>query len=163
MTSTNKVIMNENKMSDKSKTPDVVEEKEKIKGKKQSKEKKKSEEQSRKVIHTDMQKCNKYDEVCEAKSCSESSMLKKDFKCDECNFSCEGLITLRKHVNTKHPRTVTQSETGPVNKARNESFKKYDNKVEDNSKPEYSETLQCETPVVCEFIGCCWCKYQVER
>ena len=62
MTSTNKVMRNENEMFDKSKSPDVVEEKEKIKGKKQSKFKK-SEEQSRKIISTDTHKCNKYDGV----------------------------------------------------------------------------------------------------
>ena len=64
-----------------------------------------------------MHKCNKYDEVCETKTCSESHMLKKDLKC------CAGLITLRKHFNTKHPHTVIQSETSPANKARKESLK----------------------------------------
>ena len=40
-------------------------------------------------------------------------------------------------------------------------IKKYIKKYEDGYKPKVTETLQCETPVVCELIGCCWCKYQV--
>ena len=105
-----------------------------------------------------MYKCNKCDEVCEKETFWDSRILKKyeadnHFKCDKCNFSSAGLVTLRKHVNTKHPHAVN-----PMNEARNESLQKYDNK--NYYKPVDSGTLQCESPVMCELIGCCWCKYQ---
>ena len=77
----------------------------------------------------------------------------KDVKCDECNFSCAGLMTLRKHNNTKHPHAVN-----PMNEARNESLQKSNNK--NNYKLVDSGTPQCKSPVVCELIGCCRCKYQ---
>ena len=93
-------------------------------------------------------------------------MLKKHkaenyLKCDNCNFSCAGLVTLRKHINTNHPHAESQSKTGETNEARKQSLKKSDKKYEMGYKPKVTETLQCETPVVCELIGCCWCKYQV--
>ena len=113
-----------------------------------------------------MSKCNKCDEVCENETCLDCHMLKKhkaenDFKCDICNFSCSGLVTLRNHVITKPPHGVNQRETGSMNEAIKESLKKCDNKYEDDYKHKDSETPKCETPVVCELIGCCWCKYQV--
>ena len=111
MNTTKEIIRNENELFDKSRSTDIVEEKKKIKGEKQSKEKKKSEEQLIKEINTDVYKCNKCDEVCETETCLDSHMLKKheeenDFKWDECGFSCACLVTLRKHVNSKHPHPV---------------------------------------------------------
>ena len=93
-------------------------------------------------------------------------MLKKHkeenvLKCVNCNFSCAGLVTVRKHTNTNHPHTERQSKTGQTNEARKQSLMKSDKKYEDGYKPKVTETLQCETPVVCELIGCCWCKYQI--
>ena len=106
-----------------------------------------------------MVKCNKRDDIFEKDTGLESHLLKRhesenDFKCDECDFMCAGLVTLRKHSNMKHPKALNNSETAPTVEARKESLKKSDNKFE------VSDTPQCETPVVCELIGCCWCKYQ---
>ena len=67
---------------------------------------------------------------------------------------CAGLMTLRKQGIINHPKAANNSETGPIDEARKESLKEADNKCE------VSETPQCETPVVFELIGCCWCKYQ---
>ena len=105
-----------------------------------------------------MFKCvNRYD-IFQKDTGLESHLLKnhdaeKDFKCDEWDFICAGLMTLRKHGNMKHPKATNKSKTGPINKARKETLKKSDNKCK------VSATPQCETPVVCELIGCCWCEY----
>ena len=77
-----------------------------------------------------MSKCNKCDEVYENETCLDSHMLKKHkaengFQCDDCYFSCTCLITLRKHVYTKHPHALNQKENGPMNEAIKESLKKY--------------------------------------
>jgi hypothetical protein len=65
MNSTKEIMRNENKIFDKSKSSDIVDEKKKTKRNKQSKEKMKSEEQLRKAKNTDVSKCNICDEVCE--------------------------------------------------------------------------------------------------
>ena len=153
-------------MGEKNKSTNIIEEKKKINSKDknipktQYKKKEKSEEQSGKEIETNMYKCNECDDVFEKETGLECHMLKKheaenNIKCDECNFSCASLMTLRKHGNTKHPPNVN-----PMNEARKESLQQSDNKNKNNYKPVDSGTLQCESPVVCELIGCCWCKYQ---
>ena len=67
-------------------------------------------------------------------------------------------------MNTKHPQNGKQRETGPTqNEAMNESLKKNNKENEDNYKPDDGESPECETPVVCDLIGCCWCKYEIVR
>ena len=172
MNSTTEIMRKENKILEESKSPDIAEAKEKIPSKYKTlqkekiKDKKKSEKKSGKQRKTDINKCNKCDEVFEKETCLNSHMLKKHkeenvLKCDNCDLSCAGLVTPRKHTNTNHPHAESQSKTGPTNEARKQSLMKSDKKCEDDYKPKVTETLQCETPVVCELIGCCWCKYQI--
>ena len=160
MNSTIETVINKNEMGEKNKSTNVIEEKKKINSKDKNipQNKKKSGVQSEKEIQTNMYKCNECEYVCEKETGLECHILKNhetenDLKCDECNFSCAGLMTLRKHGNTKHPHAVN-----PMNEARNEGFQKSDNK--NNYKPVDSGSQQCESPVVCQLIGCCWCKYQ---
>ena len=166
---TKEITNNENKSPVLDKEKKNTKPKHKVHQKQQSKEENESVQESRKGMNRDVYNCNKCDEAFEKETYLNSHMQKKhdaenDFKCDECGFRCEGLVTLRKHVNTKHPQNGKQRETGPTqNEAMNESLKKNDKENEDIYKPDDGESPECETPVVCDLIGCCWCKYEIVR
>ena len=129
LNSTIETVINRKEIGEKNKSTNIIEKKEnQFQGQKYPKEEKKSGEQSENEIETNMYKCNEYKYVFEKETGLECHMLKKheaenDLECDECNFSCAGLMTLRKHGNTKHPHAVNQ-----MNEAINESLQKSDNK-----------------------------------
>ena len=176
--STIETVVNENKMVEKNKSPNIIEEKIKINSKDknipktQYKKKEKSEEQSGKEIETKKYICNECDDVFEKETGLECHMLKKheaendlkcdeDFiKCDHCSYKCKKSIDIRKHMNSKH-REYTCNYCNEKFKSENE-LQKHESENHDKKEVKKSDikVQQCESPVVCELIGCCWCKYQ---
>ena len=139
MNSTKETVINKIEMGEKNKSTNIIEENKKIDSKDKNipklhnKKIKKSGEQSEKEIQTKMYKCNECEYVCEKETGLEYHMLKNHeaenyLKCDECNFSCAGLITLRKHGNTRHFHAVN-----PMYEAINKSLQNSNNK--NNYKP----------------------------
>ena len=84
----------------------------------------------------------------------------KCLPCNQCDFKCLRLIDLNKPRNSKQKESHCKQceeqfrSTEELSKPEANSHGKKKNKI-DNTKPQ-----QCETPVECELIGCCWCKYQ---
>ena len=70
------------------------------------------------------------------------------------------LLDLKKHRNLKHEESHC---THCKEKFRStEELSKHEVNNHGKKKDEVNDTKpeQCETPVGCELIGCCWCKYQ---
>ena len=64
------------------------------------------------------------------------------------------------HMNSKH-REYTCKYCNEKFKSENEQ-QKHESENHDKKEVKKSDikVQQCESPVVCELIGCCWCKYQ---
>ena len=81
-----------------------------------------------------------------------TASAEKVLKGDQCDFKCDNLTAWNKYINSQHKehkcKKCKQTFTSTIGLLNHEADK-HGIKIQ-----------ECETPVVCELIGCCWCKYQ---
>ena len=104
---------------------------------------------------------DKVKEISKAEEGSQAVGSDENFQqCDQCDYRCKKLIFLKKHTNSKHKEQICKLCKEKFSSSA--ELVKHEADKHGNKPNKIPEKLfqQCETPVVCELIGCCWCKYQ---